>query len=110
MKKVKEYNEYIKSEIKVFIADEDDDLGRVNYAVARNYLSFLAKGLKESPCHIEWKNESTRPQNLFQVECYLESGRALVGCFVYVSAAHKVIGCRSEIHYMDEEWDAIKKI
>lgn len=104
----KEFNQKMKTDwIPMWKEEYENDLTIINEMVARHLLYKIADDLVGGVEEINFKNESKKPTNHFQMEMYLGEIILFTGPFIYVDDKHKVIAKRTKIEVLNSDYDEI---
>ena len=104
----KEFNQKMKTDwIPMWKEEYENDLAIINEMVARHLLYKIAEDLVGGVNEINFKNESKKPTNHFQMEMYLGEIILFTGPFIYVDDKHHVIAKRTKIEVLNSDYDDI---
>jgi hypothetical protein len=99
---IKSFNMMMKKEnyISMYIDDYEGDISRINSAVASRFLNELSNKIGNGYNEVEFRNQSKKPDNHFQMMLY-----GIVGIysspFVYVNNKHMVVEENTKIELLD---------
>lgn len=104
----KEFNQKMKTDwIPMWKEEYENDLTKINEMVARHLLYKIADDLVGGVNEINFRNESKKQTNHFQMEMYLGEIILFTGPFIYVNDKHQVIAKRTKIEVLNSDYDDI---
>ncbi len=84
----------------------------LNEDVARGYLYKVANKLNLTPVHIEWVNKDKESPNYFQMDMIVEPNdkgiSEIWGRMIHVNDSHKVITRRTNLMFLDKDYEDVK--
>lgn len=98
----KSFNNKMKRDgiIKMLKIDYDNELSKINSSIASRFLNALSGKIGNGYEEVEFRNESKKPDNHFQMNLY-----GIVGLhtsiFIYVDDKHNVVSEKTKIEILD---------